>query len=550
MPALHGPRVQLLCSVCDVRKKMSVKKTICIIAAVSVFAAVWSESAPAGNGTDIELSDAQTVIEDTGITPETEAIPDFSLLLPLEPTALPVLADSNISADTLIQSEAPGSKDISSQDVFLEGSIGAGWPGFFSGDFQVYRNIGAEPFKLEFFHESVMGMGRHTAPDGYESQETRLAGEKQLAFGKNVLIDGSAGYEMRTDGLQGKNTSYYDLSRQNVTGGAALNWKPAERITITGTVDGIFNTQFLSSSGAAAQTCKYFGANAGAGIAYDRGKWGLGLDVKYDFGTSQSRFEAELNASASLGSYAGVAASVAALLAKQSSEDVLVPFALTVKTGPDASFIGSLSGGLRSYTVSPVTLQNATPFLYAGTEPAETVEWFGEAAADVPFYGIGVLNFSAEYAQTAFSGNRVLPDYAALDAATGLVGVTDTAVTVFDTSFGVTVPLKVFNASLGWNACWLDSTCYEKTRGASSAVTAGIAYAEDKGVWSAGADLLWAVDHEPEINLNGCFQITKTVRLELEVQDILPLITGKDRLVCDTYAERGGFAALFVKVNF
>ena len=528
---------------------MSVKKIFCIFAAVAVFSAVSAEEAAEKRTGQIELADSSTIIEETGIVPETEAIPDFSLLLPLEPTALPVLTEANISADMLIQSQAPGADDAAGQDVFLEGAIGAGWPGFFSGDFQVYRNIGAEPFKLEFFHESVMGMGRHTAAEGYESQETKLAGEKQFALGESVLFDAAAGFETRTDALQGKNPGFYDISRQNITGSVSVNWQIQELLSFTGTVGGVFNTQFRGSSGAAADTSSFNSVASTACLAFDKEKWGAGLNLAYDFGTSQNRFEAGLSAFAELGDYAGISATVSSLFAKQSSESVLVPFCLTVKTGPAASFTGSLSGGLKSYVVSPVTLQQVTPFLLTGTVPAETTEWFGEAAADIPLYDIGVLNMSAEYAMTA-SGSRVLPDYTSLDATTGLMALSDTEVSVLDSSFGVTIPLKVLNASFGWNACWLDSTRYEKTRGASSALTAGVSFADEKSIWNAGADVLWAQDNDPEINLNGCFQVTKSVRLELDVQDVLSLITGKDRLICNTYAERGGFAALFVKVNF
>lgn len=515
-----------------------------------MFAAVAFVSAVFADGPQIELSDAETVIEETGIVPEKEAVPDFSLLLPLEPSALPVLADADISADTLIQSEAPGSGDASDQDVFLEGAIGAGWPGFFSGDFSVYRNIGAEPFSLEFFHESVMGMGKHTAPDGYESQETRLLGEKQFALGKTVLLDAAAGYETRTDGLQGKNPGFYDISRQNVTGSAVFNWKPADLLSFTGSVSGVFNTQFLSSSLPLSDTRTFAGMKTAASLAFDREVWGMSLSLAYDFGTEQSRFEADASFSADIGSYAGLALSAGAVSAKQSDVDVIVPFAVSLTTGAAVPFSGSVSGGLRSAAFNPVSLQKESPFIFTGTVPVETTEWFGEAAADVPFYELGMLNLSAEYAKTAYDGNRILPDYASLDGTTGLVKLDNTPVTVLDSSVGMTVPFKGMNASVGWNASWINSTRYDRTRGMSSALTAGLSYAEDNGIWSAGADMLWAPGCVPELGLNGCFQVTRNVRLELDVQDIIPLLTGNDRLVCNTYAQRGGFAALFVKVNF
>lgn len=529
---------------------MSLKKTLCILAAAAVVSAAFADGAAYGTGSQIELSDAATVIEETGIIPEKEAVPDFSLLLPLEPGALPVLADAGISADTLIQSEAPGSADASGQDVFLEGAIGAGWPGFFSGDFSVYRNIGAEPFRLEFFHESVQGIGRHAAPDGYENQETRLLGEKRFALGDSVMLDASAGYETRTDGLQGKNPGFYDIAHQNVSGSVVFNWKAGESLNFTGEASGVFNTQFLSSSAPSSNTRTFVGMKTAASLSFDRDVWGMGLSLRYDFGTEQSRFEADASFSADFGDYAGLGLSVGAVTARQSASDVLVPFTVSVVTGSAVPFTGSISGGMRSAAVDPVALQKANPFLFAEPVPAETTEWFGEAAADVPFYGLGLLNLSAEYATTAHDGNRVLPDYQSLDAATGLMGLSNTAVTVFDSSVGVTIPLKVMNASLGWNASWLDSTRYDRTHGAGSAMTAGVSFSGGEGSWSAGADVLWPAGGEPEVGINGSVQVTGNVRLELEAQDIVSLVTGNDRLVCDTYARRGGFAALFVKVNF
>lgn len=529
---------------------MSVKRSISVLAAVALISALFAETQDtAAPGSQIELSDASTVIEETGITPEKEAIPDFSLILPLQPSSLPVLADSNISADTLIQSEAPDSADASGQDVFLEGAIGAGWPGFFSGDFSVYRNIGDEPFKLEFFHESVMGIGLNKAPDGYESQQTVLTGEKQFAFGESVLLDAAAGYETRTDGLQGKNAGFYDISRQNITGNFVLNWDVWPKLSFTGTAGGVFNTQFVSAAGSASNTRTFAGFNASAMLTLDEVEWSAGLNLKYDAGTAQNRFEAGGVFDVDILGYANIAFSASGVFARNSG-NTRIPFAVVVKTGPDAPFTGSISGGMKSYAVNPVALQKSTPFLFAGTTPSETVEWFGEAVADVPFFGPTVLNVSADFAMTAHDGKRILPDYSALDPATGLVAQTESDITVLDSTLGITVPLKIFNATFGWNASWIDKTRYDRTRDSSSALTAGISFAGDNGAWGAGADVFWAFGNDPEIGLNGCYQLTKTVRLELEAVDLVTLLTGKDRLICNTYAERGGYAALFVKVNF
>lgn len=523
---------------------MSVKKNICVLVALAAAAALSAETQA------IELSDASTVIEETGIIPEKDAVPDFSLLLPLEPSSLPVLADSNISADTLIFSDVPESEEASGQDVFLEGSTGAGWPGFFSGDFSVYRNIGAEPFSVSFFHESVMGMGRHAAPDGFESQETVLSAEKRLAFGESVLLDVSGGYATRTDGLQGKNPGYFGISRQNVSGSAALTWNVRELLTLTGAADGIFNTQFMSSAAPASNTRRFFGMSTSAGLALDKGVWNAGVEMKYDFGTEQSRFEADAAFSVAVQDWAFVDLTAGTVFARQTSDGIIIPFAVTVRTGSDVSFSGSVSGGLKSSPVTPDVIQQSAPFIMADTTPAEVTEWFGEAVADIPFYGLGILNFSADFATTAQGEGRILPDYVSLDGTTGLMAVKRVKANVLDSSVGVTIPMKAVNASFGWNTSWLDSTRHDLTGCSSSALTAGVSFCDENGVWSAGADLSWAVDDMPEIGLNGSCQVSKGVRIALEAADIISLVSGKDRLICNTYAERGGYAALFVKVNF
>lgn len=521
-----------------------------MVAAAALFAVSFADSPASAGSQQIELSDAETVIEETGIIPEKEAIPDFSLILPLQPSALPVLADSDISADTFIQSEAPYSSDATGQDVFLEGAIGAGWPGFFSGDFSVYRNIGAEPFKLEFFHESVTGIGLHTASEGYESQETRLAGEKQLSVGDDILLDVSAEYETRTDGLQGKNPGFYDLSSQNISGSVVFNWESGNLLSFTGSADGIFNTQFMSSASPSSNKRNFLGLKTAADLKLDKSVWSADVILKYDTGTAQNRIEAGAAFSMNVKDYATVSLTASSLYAKQSAAKLLFPFAVTVSTGPEASFSGNISGGMKSEAVNPVSLQKTTPFLFSGTGPAETTEWFCSAEADVAVYGPVVLNMSADFAMTAKDGKHVLPDYDAVDAETGLLHLTAEDVTVLDTSFGVTIPLKVVNATLGWNASWLDNTRYDRTGNATSALIASVSYADEKGIWSTGADVFWAWNGRPEIDLNGCYQLTKSVRLELDAVDVVTLLSGKDRLICNTYAERGGYAALFVKVDF
>ena len=103
---------------------------------------------------EILLPDISTTIlkPDNGIPVESEAVPDFRLLLPESGIELPDIADTGLAPDTFIPPKTDYAAEINDgtesvvSDVFIEGAVGGGFPSLFSGDFTVYRNEGAEPF--------------------------------------------------------------------------------------------------------------------------------------------------------------------------------------------------------------------------------------------------------------------------------------------------------------------------------------------------------------------------------------------------------------------
>ena len=109
---------------------------------------------------EILLPDISTTIlkPDNGVPVDADAVPDFRLLLPEAGIELPDIADTGLAPDTFIppktdyNAELNDSAESVASDVFIEGSVGGGYPGIFSGDFSVYRNEGAEPFSLKFSH--------------------------------------------------------------------------------------------------------------------------------------------------------------------------------------------------------------------------------------------------------------------------------------------------------------------------------------------------------------------------------------------------------------
>src|SRR5574344_1671589 len=173
----------------------------------------------------ITLPDVTTVVSGDSLTAGKNAVPDFSDVVPdlADGTApLPELPDAQ--SDEVSNEPEADLTSTSNRNVYAEGLIGGGYPGFFSGDFSVYKSSGDNPFRLRFSHESANGYGAHEAADGFFDSTTELSGNKQITF-KNAVLNFGAAYNTITNGMQSLSPCFFDNTQQNVNSMNSITWK-------------------------------------------------------------------------------------------------------------------------------------------------------------------------------------------------------------------------------------------------------------------------------------------------------------------------------------
>jgi len=101
--------------------------------------------------------------------------------------------------------------------------------------------------------------------------------------------------------------------------------------------------------------------------------------------------------------------------------------------------------------------------------------------------------------------------------------------------------------ALGWKGCWFDKDVLEESQ--SLSVKVGASHVN--GLWGTELELLISFMGEvPNLKISGFYKLSNSMRLELELADFIKLVTGKDRLHCGEYIQKGGSAAVYVKVLF
>jgi len=532
---------------------------------------------------EILLPDISTTIlkPDNGIPVESEAVPDFRLLLPESGIELPDIADTGLAPDTFIPPKTDYTAEINDgtesvvSDVFIEGAVGGGFPGLFSGDFSVYRNEGAEPFSLKFSHLTETGYGGHTVSEGFTTSSTTLSGQKRFAFTDSLVLDLEGVYSTKADGLQGKSPLFYMLSNQKISGKADFLWNINDNAKLLSDVGVVFNNQFAGYNGTlqngVSDSSFYFMIQPRVvfeyAIPFENGnKFTFQTRIGYDGGTQQNRISGGFAVNYLIGDYGTVDTSVDVAWTKNMASSVVVPFQIGFKTGNSIPFIGSVSGGLKSSAADLSVLQEKMPYMFMNIKPFEESLWFAKLDMSFPVefssteteqkaFSVNKLepSLAIDFGTTAF-GNKSLAKFTA-DNITGLMTADVADRLILDTSCGAAVSFLVgevcdINFFTGWKGCWFDRDILEESHLLS--VKLGVAHVN--GSWGAETKIDISFKGEaPDLGITAFWELTKSMRLELKLADFIKLVTGSERRYSGDYCEyvqKGGYAALYVKMFF
>ena len=530
------------------------KKIITVIfAALVVFAAHAQNAGADSEGNQIELPDLTTVVtsevdEENAPAPEFENVLDYAYD---SGDLVPQLPQASVGADGEVASAGESAYE---KDTYASGQIGGGYPAIFSGNFEVSRLFGADPFRIAFNHYSAAGFASHELSDGYNSKNTWIELEKEF-IRQNLDIKFSGRYEDAGNGLQAKTEGVSANNQDAIELDGQIVWTFAQDFTLDFSADSEFYYRFADVSGGSTES--RVTADPKLKLSWLHNGFDISLDGMYSleaWSRASNRGQFDFNfawSNESFKVFTGVGVAFGNNIGKNL---VAVPF----NVGIDASFPVyfsdrkvniALNGGMQTQRFTTAQLERKYTFTALNDFTSETSDWFGRFSLLVPLKTSFTGKVVAEYKTTAFNNGNWAPVYSAETLANGLYGYAQTERDELCTDFAFTWKYKLFAATASYHANWMDIPALESRH----TITLGFSLQSQKGLWGASLDtayMLDAKDNKPLINLEGFIQASDSVRIVLSVNDMLKLLGAQERAYAGQYAAIGGNAMLLVKFLF
>ena len=537
-------------------KNMNNKKYIAAGFVLCFFAAAVFAQDASSVDSQIELPDLTTVVSGSNDLQELAPAPDFDDVLDMSYNSgdlVPVLPSVSVSDEADV--EADGAQ-ASQKDIYAEGKIGGGYPASFTGDFQIARLYGADPFKISFTHDSASGFAGHNLADGFNTSNTAIGVEKDFIRSK-VRWGFAARYEDLKNGFQGKTEGIAANNQDSVSVKGDVSWNLPKDFKLDFNVDGEFYYRFADITKGSAPAYTVVAAAPVLGLFWNHDGFSLGFDAKYnleawDNVSNRGQFDLDFSwQNERVRLYAGVA-----LVAGNNIGDnsVIVPFTVGLDSYfpvyfSDRKLNLSLCGGMTSDRKTTSELEHT--FKFAGLQEfaGETTDWYGQANLLVPLKSAFTGNVAVGYSRTAFGNGVWTPDYSEQNPEGGLYSFSVKNRNELYTDFAFTWKYKLFAATAKYHANWIDIPTLENKH----TVSVNFALQSQKGLWGVSLDtayLLDAVDNKPIINLEGYMQVAPSVRICLAVSDMLKLLGPEERMYAGQYVANSGNATLLVKFLF
>jgi hypothetical protein len=541
------------------KKTIYVSCTLVMISSVLLFA----------QNNDIMLPDVTTVVSGDALTAGKNTVPDFSEILPSVPDSKAVLPELPQAAaggnadtgETIIRKETENS-------VYAEGLAGGGFPGFFIGNFSVYRPSGADPFRISFNYESADGYARNAFTGGFYDRTAAITGSKTFTA-KNAVYKFNGSYESLANGLQNQYPGFYDVTKQTVAGNADASWTLPNGFSIQSDANAEWYSRFAGITGPSAAAdyaekaavfsftpSARFGWGAGGFSSYFSTAWYLQSDTSESLSTGSTNRASFGTGFGWKNEYVHVYGDADAVIGTELGDNpVVVPFTL----GLSSSFVTGLSsrkmslsteGGLSSEQPLYADLEKKYTFSSLSFIPGETSDWYGKISADVPVKDALSFTTEAEYRQTALGNGIWEPDYKDDSFLYGQYIFKQTDRSQLCTDAGVSFYKGILTLRGSWRAQWI----YVPVLETPDTITISASVQGSDSRWSAGTEVCFFPDedsdHMPELNFSGFYLLTKAVRLAVTADDVVKLITGQPRTYAGRYIARSGSAGFLIKFFF
>lgn len=424
-----------------------------------------------------------------------------------------------------------------------EGILGVGTLNHILSSISLYRYEKQPEGKILFSHEVVDGFSGKPAGSGFNMRDDRIAGS--LGFRKRRLeigFDGS--FEDGERGLQGQGDFYSKLNRHANASGE-LNYRISERFGLKGKLEASTTTQLLTSSGTPGQEAEKDGEYLFSSYLegrYDFRTGYFGISPYFNYKVGSTGDSLELSRFQIRGFFGVDLSSISTLEASggwfwSSGGHSLVPFSLTLSANPSDlfSFRGSFG-----YRVIEYNLSNILP-RYTLIEVPEVLRdssgWYGEMSSHFCLtHGLTVLMgviFQNEDAMPTPLNSSVLTS--------GLFPLEQREALRLTADAGLRWNIsKTFTGYMGLKSELLDKPEFFP----ANMVSTELSFMDDQGRYggTVTSEMYTGVNdflQAPQLDIQGFYRITESIRVGAQVDDLLYPLLDAPRYSVYPYVDMG-----------
>lgn len=522
----------------------------------------------------IILPSLTTTVTGDSLTAGKDAVPDFSDILPSDSEDFPMPKLPGVKTANIYDEPEADFSYASEKQIFAKGLIGAGFPGFFTGDFSIYKNSGDNPFSLKFLHESQNGYGKHDEAEGFFDRKTLLSGQKTITL-KNFVFDFSASYDNSSYGLQDQSEVFYDINYQTVFTKDNVKLKLPYGFALNLGVQAEWYNRYQGKNKDALSSLFLQQENADVFFInpYFKAQWqNYGFDIAFisdytgEFFYDSEFNEDSLNKTDSINrgdfslalswknSFFKIAAGGGVIVSNHIDSSALPKFSLdlegTFKLSARDLVIG-LAGGLDSKLYRYSDIEKSYLYTASSFLPSESSDWFAAVKLSLPVGSKLTLDAASTLKKTAFDNGVWEADYSKALPSEKLYELKEKERTILESEASLSFAWKIFTVEVQWknNLFHVPSNEYSNVIGAS------LDFQSELGNWGFNAGLFETIGDDvdlcPLLKASAFYKLKDSISLELAVDDIVKLLLQKDRDYGESsYLKRAGSANILVHFFF
>lgn len=509
---------------------------------------------------NIQLPTVTTVVTGDSLTAEDNAVPDFEIILPAYNTEASLILDvpepSSVNEKEVSEEN---NADAQTKSVFAEGIVGAGYKGFYKGDFSIYKTGTDNPYKINFATENKDGNHMFNAANGFFERSAKLSALSTINAGNNFTNEALLNYSSSTEGFQSLIPDFYDNNKSFIYGFDSLSWAFSKKWFLNFTADASYYERFAGLTGISSglflpqeKKADVYRFSPLFSIGYgnaDENGFRFCMNTSFTesaFSSDASWSSVEIPYSRNLvtkfkvgadfgykNNFLNVTADGFYLLNNNHfMNDILRQHMPSFNVAAELKLLSSLStrimnvalkGGLKSELPEFSELESKYKYALLNCIPGETSDWYVDFNVCVPVGNVFTVDANASWFMTAFGNGLWEPDYS--DASKGFFGYRQNDRMEINSALKLSYVYKTISIGLGWNAYWN----YVPVLEAPQNICLNIDIQSEKGKWGAGLCVKEAlggkISQIPVIDFSAFMMAGKSARITFKLEDAVIFFT-------------------------